>query len=173
MTDINIQLFHYIYTINTYSLPSGHVQLWALDCKEGRMPMNWYLQTVVLEKTPESPLDSKEIKPVNLEGDQPWIFTERTDTEVKAQAPIVWSPDANRQLVGKVRDAGKDWGQQEKRISEDEMAGQHHRCNGHGQLGQTLGDSEGQGSLGCWSPRGAQRVGYDWVTEQQKQWIFI
>ena len=91
-----------------YSLPSGHVQLREVDCREGRTPKNWCLQTVVLEKTPESPLDSKEIKPVNLKGDQSWIFTERTDVEV--EAPVFWSPDAKSQLIGKVPDAGKDWG---------------------------------------------------------------
>ena len=75
-------------------LPSGHVQLWELDRKEGRMPKNWYLRTVMLEMIPESPLDSKEIKPVNLKGDQPWIFSGRTDAE--AEAPVFWSLDANR-----------------------------------------------------------------------------
>ena len=81
------------------------------------MPKNWCFWTVVLEKTPESPLDSKEIKPVNLTGDQPWIFTGRTDAE--AEVPIFWPSDANRWLIGKVPDAGKDWGQKEKRASDD------------------------------------------------------
>ena len=107
-----------------YGLPSGHIGLWELDCKEGRKPENWCLRTVVLEKTPESPLNSKEIKPGNLKGDQPWIFTERTDAE--AEALVFCSSDVNRQLIGKVPDAGKDWGQKEKRESEDERAGRHH-----------------------------------------------
>ena len=94
-------------------------------------------------------LDSKEIKPVNLKGDQPWIFTGRTDAE--AEAPVFWPSDANRQLIGKVPDAGNDWGQKEKMVSEDEMAEQHHWCNGQ-ELGQTRGDGEGQGSLMCCSP---------------------
>ena len=81
-----------------YGLPSGHVQLWELDCKEGRTPKNWCLWTVMLEKAPESPLDSKEIKPINLKGDQPWIFTGRTDAD--AEAPIFWLSDANRWLIG-------------------------------------------------------------------------
>ena len=132
-----------------YGLPCGHVWLWKLDCKEGRTPKNWGLPTVVLEKTPESPLDSKEIKPVSLKRDQPWIFTGRTDAE--AEAPVFWSSDANRQLIRKVPDAGKDWGQKEKRALEDEMAGQHHRCNKHG-LRQTPGDGEGQGGLACCNP---------------------
>ena len=134
-----------------YGLPSDHVRLWELDCQEDRMPKNWCLQTLVLEKTPENPLDSKEIKPINLKGDQPWLFTGRTDAE--AEAPIFWSSDANRWLIGKVPDAGKDWGQKEKMVSEDEMAVWHHWCNEHG-LEQTLGDDEGQGGLACCSPWG-------------------
>ena len=127
-----------------YSLLSGHLRLWKLDCKEGRLPKNWCLRTVVLEKTPESPLDCKEIKPVNLKGDEPWIFTEKTDAE--AEVSVFWSSDVSRQLIGKVLDAGKDWGQKEKWASEDEMAAQHHQCNEH-ELGQTPGDGEGQGGL--------------------------
>ena len=103
----------------------------------------------MLEKTPESPLDSKEIQPVNLKGDQPWIFTGRID----AEASVFWSYDANRWLMGKVPDAGKDWGQKERRASEDEMAGRHHWCNEH-ELGQTLGDGERQEGLPCCSPWG-------------------
>jgi len=91
-----------------YGLPSGHIWLWELDHKEGRMPKNWCLQNVVLEKTPESPLDSKEIKPVNLKGNQPWILTGRTEAKV----PVFWSSATNRRLFGKVPDAGKDWGHQ-------------------------------------------------------------
>ena len=105
-----------------YDLPSGHIQLWKLDCKESRAPKNRCLQTVVLEKTPESPLDSKEIKPINLKGHQPWLFTGRTDAE--AEAPLFWSSDANRWLIGKVPDAGEDQ-VQEKTVSEDEKARQH------------------------------------------------
>ena len=85
------------------------------------MPSNCVLKTL------ESPLDSKEIKPVNHEEDQPWIFTGRTDAE--AEAPVFWSSEVNRRLIGKVPDAGKDWGQKEKRASEDEMAGRHHQWN--------------------------------------------
>ena len=85
-------------------LPSGQVQLWELHHKEGRMPKNRCLWTVVLEKTFGSPLDYKEIKPVNLKGDQPWIFTGRADAE--AETPIFWLSDANSQLIGKDPDAG-------------------------------------------------------------------
>ena len=125
--------------------------LWELDHKEGRAPKNWCLQTAVLEKTPESPLYNKKIKPVNLKGNQPWILIGRTD--VKAEAPVFWSPDENSQLTGKVSDAGKDWGQKEKRAPENERAGWHHWCNGH-ETGQTSGDGEGQGGLWCCSPWG-------------------
>ena len=95
-----------------YGLPSGHVRLWELDHKEGRVPKDWCLQTVVLEKTPGSPLDS-EIKPVNLKGNKPWILTGRID----AEAPAFWSSDVNSWLIGKVPDAGKDCGHSEKRAS--------------------------------------------------------
>ena len=96
-----------------YGLPSGHIRLWELDRKEGGTPKNWCLWTVVLEKTPESPLDSKEIKPVDLKRDQLWLFTGRTDAE--AETPVFWSSDMKRRLIGKVPDAGKDGGQKEKR----------------------------------------------------------
>ena len=125
--------------------------MWELDhTKKGWGPKNWCLWIVVLEKIPESPLDSKEIKPVNLKGNKPWIFIERTDAE--ADTPVFWSSDVNSWLIGKVPDAGKDKGQ-EKRVSEDKMAGWHHQCNGH-ELGQTSGDVEGQGGLVCYSPWG-------------------
>ena len=129
-----------------YSLPSDHVRLWELNCKEGRAPKNWCLLTVVLEKTSESSLDCKEIQPAHLKGDQPWIRVGRTDAE--AEATIFWSPDLNSWFIGKVPDGGKDGEQEEKRASEDEMAGWHHWCNVH-ELGQTLGDGDGQGGLAC------------------------
>ena len=104
----------------------------------------------------QSPLDNEEIRPVNLKGNQQWILIERTD----AEAPVFWSPDMTRQLIGKVPDAGKDWGQEEKRASEDEMAEWHHWCNGH-KIGKTSGDGEGQGGLTCCSPQ---------VVKTQTQW---
>jgi len=110
-----------------YSLSSGHVLSWELNHKEGRAPKNWCLRTMVREKTPESPLDSTEIKPVNLKENQPWILVGKND----AEAPVYWLSDENSWLIGRVLDARKDWGQMEKRLSEDEMAGWHHWCNGH------------------------------------------
>ena len=106
---------------------------------------------MVLEKTPENPLDSKEIKPVNLRGNQPWIFIGRIDA--KAETPVFWSSNANSWLIGKVSDAGKDWGKKEKRVLKDEKAGWHHWCNGH-ELGQTFVDGERQRGLACCSPWG-------------------
>ena len=95
-----------------YHLPSGHIQLWELDHKEGRAPKNWCLQTVMLKKKTESPVDSREIKPVNLNGNQPWILIGRTDTE--AETPVFWPSDAESQFIRKDPDAGKDWRQEEK-----------------------------------------------------------
>ena len=111
-----------------------------------------------------SPLDCKEIKPVNPKGIQSWIFFGRTDAE--AEASILWPPDGKSWLIGKDPDAGKDWRQEEKETTEDEMVGWHHQLNGH-ESEQTPGDSEGQGSLVCCGPLGSQRVGHDLVTEQQ------
>ena len=91
--------------------PSSHVRMWELDHKEGWASKNWWFRNVVLEKTLENPLDSKEIKPVNPEGNQPWIFIGRTD----AEGPIIWPPDVKSWLIGKNPDAGKDWGQKKKR----------------------------------------------------------
>ena len=113
-----------------YGFPSGHVWMWELDCKESWAPKNWCFWTVVLEKTLESPLDCKEIQPVHPKGDQSWIFIGRTDFE--AETPILWPPDVKCWLIWKDLDAGKDWGQGEKGMTEDEMVGWHHRINGHG-----------------------------------------
>ena len=101
----------------SYGFSSSHVWMWELDHKDGWGPKNWCFQIVVLEKTLESPLDCKEIKPVKPKGDQPWIFIGRTN----AEAPIIWPPDAESWLIGKDPDAGKDWGQKEKGVAEDEM----------------------------------------------------
>ena len=111
-----------------YGFSSGHVWMWELDYKESRVPKNWCFWTAMLEKTLESPLDCKEIQPVHPKGDQSWVFIGRTDVE--AEAPIIWPPDAKSWLIGKDPDAGKDWGQ-EKGTTEDEMAVWHHRLNGH------------------------------------------
>ena len=120
------------------------VWMWELDHKESSALKNSCLQTVVLEKTLESPLDSKEIKPVNPKGNQHWVFIERTDADTEAS--ILWPPDAKGRLIGKALDAGKDWGQEEKGVTENEMIGWHHWLNGL-ESEKTSEDSEGQGSL--------------------------
>ena len=108
---------------------SGHVWMWELDCEESRPPKNWCFWTVVLEKTLESPLDCKEIQPVHPKGDQSLVFIERTDAE--AETPIFWPLDAVSWLTGKDPDAGRDLGQEEKRTTEDEMAGWHNQLDAH------------------------------------------
>ena len=123
--------------------------MWELVYKESWVPKNWCFWTVVLEKTLESPLDCKEIQPVHPKGNQSWVFIGRTDVE--AETPIFWPPDAKSWLIGKDPDAGKDWRQQEKGMTEDEMVGWHHWLNGHG-FGWTPGIG-GQGGLaycGSW-----------------------
>ena len=127
------------------------VWMWEFDHKEDWAQKNGCFQIMVLAKTLESPLDFKEIKPVNSKGNQPWIFTGRTDAET--EGPLLWPPDAKSQLIAKDPDTGKDWGQKEKEATEDEMVGWHHWLNEH-ESEQTSGDSEGQGSLVCCRPWG-------------------
>ena len=107
----------------------SHVWMWQLDYKESWVLKNWCFWTVVLEKTLESPLDCKEIPPVIPKGDQSWVFIGRTDVE--AETPIFWLPDAKSWLIWKDPDAGKDWGQGEKGTTEDKVVGWHHWLNGH------------------------------------------
>ena len=122
---------------------------WELDHKQGWMLKNWCFWIMVLERTLESPLDCKEIKPINLKGNQSWIFIGGTDAE--AEALILWPPDVKSRLTGKDPDARKDWRQEEKGTTEDEMVGWNHRFSEH-EFEQALGDGEGQGSLACCSP---------------------
>ena len=120
--------------------------MWELDCEESWAPKNWCFWTVVLEKTLESPLDCEEIQLVHSEGDQPWDFFGRNDA--KAETPILWPPHAKNWLIGKDSDAGRDWGQEEKDMTADEMAGWHHRLDGW-ESEWTLGVGDGQGGLAC------------------------
>ena len=129
-----------------YGFSSGCVWMWELDCEESWAPKNWCFWTVVLEKTLESPLDCKEIQPVHPKGDQSWVFIGRTDAE--AETPILCPPHAKSWLIGKDLDAGKDWGQEEKGMTEDEMVGWHHQLNGH-EFGWTPGVGDGEGGLAC------------------------
>ena len=119
-----------------------------LDHKEGWVLKNWCFQTVVLEKTLESLLDCK---PFKVKGNQPWIFIGKTTAEI--ETPILWLPDAKNWLIRKDPDAGKDWGQGQMGDIEDDMVGWHHWLKGH-EFEQTPGDSEGRGSLACYSPWG-------------------
>ena len=117
-----------IHLVKAMVFSSSHVWMWKLDYKESWAPQNWCFWTVVLEKTLESPLDSKEIQPVHPKGNQSWIFIGRTDVE--AETPILWPPDVKNWLIGKDPVAGKDWRQEEKGTREDGMVGGHHRVNG-------------------------------------------
>ena len=124
-----------------------------LDCEESWAPKNWCFWTVVLEKTLESPLDCKEIQPVHPKEDQTWVLFGRNDA--KAETLVLWLPHAKSWLIGKDSDAGRDWGQEEKGMTEDEMAGWHHRLNGH-ESGWTLGVGDGQGGLACCNSWGSK-----------------
>ena len=136
-----------------YGFSNGHVWMWELDHKESWAPKNWCFCTVVLEKTFESLLDCKEIQPVHPKGDQSWVFIGRTDAE--AEALILWPPDVKNWLIWKNPHVGKDWRQEEKGTTEDEMAGWHHQLNGHG-FGWTPGVGDGQEGLVCCSPWGCK-----------------
>ena len=158
---------HYFVYKGPYSqscvFSSSHVWMWALDHKEGWALKNWYFQTVVLNKTLESTLDCKELKPVNPKGNQLWIFTGRNDAE--SEAPILWPPDAKNLLIGKDPDDGKDWRQEEKGTTEDEMAGWHHQLDGR-ESEWTPGVGDGQGGLECCDSWGRKELD----TTEQLNW---
>ena len=134
--------------------------MWELDYKESWVPKNWCFWSLVLEKTLESSLGCKGIKPVNPKGNQSWIFIARTHAE--AETPALWPPDANGWFIGKDPDTEKDWGQEEKGTTEDEMVGWHHQLDGH-EFEKTAGVSDGHGGLVCCSPWGHKESD---ITEQ-------
>ena len=138
----------------SFGFSSSHVRVLELDHKEGWAPKNLCFRTVGL-KTPESPLNSRKIKPMNSKGNQPWIFIGKTDAE--AEAPILWPSDMTSQLFGKDPDAGKDWKQKEKGTTEDHMVGWHHRLNAC-EYEQVPGVGDGQGILACCSPWGHKEL---------------
>ena len=148
----------------SYGFSSSHVWMWELVYKESWMLKNWCFWTVVLEKTLESPLDCKEIQPIKPKGNQSWILIGRTDDE--AEAPILWPPDAKNWLIGKDPAAGKDWRQEEKGMTEDEMVGWHHSLDEH-EFEQAPGVGNGQGSQVCCSPQGHKESD----TTEQLSWI--
>ena len=163
----------------SYGFSSSHIWMWELDYKESWAMKNRCFWTVVLEKTLESPLDCKEIKPVNPKGNQSWKFIGRTDAE--AEAPKLWPPDAKNWLIWKDPDAWKDWRQEEKGMrTEDEMVGWHHRLDGY-ESEQALGIGDGQGGLECCSPWGHKESDttelLNWLTwmgikkTRQKLWL--
>ena len=137
--------------------------MWELNYKESWALKNWCFWTVVLEKTLESPLDSKEFQPVHPKGNQSWILIGRT--YAKSEAPILWLPDGKNWLTGKDPDAGQDWRQEEKGMTEDEMVGWHHWLNGH-EFQQALGAGDEQGSLACCSTWGHKVLD----TTEQMNW---
>ena len=147
----------------SYGFSCGHVWMWEVDYKEDWVLKSRCFWTVMWEKTPESPLDCKEIQPVHPKGNQSWIFIGRTN---EAETPILWPPDANSWLIYKDRDAGKDWGQEEKGTTEDEMVGWHHWLTGHG-FGWTPGVGDGQGGLECWGSWGCRESN----TTERLNWI--
>ena len=118
-----------VHIVQSYGFSSSHVWIWELDYKESWVLKNWYFWTVVLEKTLESPLDCKEIQPVHSKGNQSWIFVERTDVE--AETPVLWPPGVKKWLIRKEPQAGKDWSQEEKGTTGNEVVGQHHQLNEH------------------------------------------
>ena len=143
---------------------SSHVWMWELDYKESWAQKNWCFWTMVLEQTFESPLDCREIQPVHPKGDQSWVFIGRTDVE--AETPTLWPPDAKSWLNWKDPDAGKDCRREEKGTTEDEMVGWHHWLSGHG-FGWTPGVGDGQGGLACCGSWGCK----DSDTTEWLNWI--
>ena len=142
------------------------VWMWQLDHRECWALKNWCSQTVVLKKTLESPWDSKEIKPVNPKRNKPWIFIRRTDANAKA--PILWPPDSKSGLTGKDPDAGKDWRQEEKEVTVDEMVRWQHWLDGH-EFEHALGVGDVKGSLACCSPWGRKELD----TTEQLNWTHL
>ena len=154
MTNLDSILKSSDYFVNK-GFASGHVWMWELDSKESWALKNWCFWTVVLVKTLGSPLNSKGIQPVHPKGDQSWVFIGRNDVE--AETPILCPPDVKSWLIGKDPDAGKDWGQEEKGTTEDEMVRWYHWLNGHG-FGWTLGVGDGQGGLECCGSWGCKEL---------------
>ena len=174
----DITLLTKVCLVKAVIFSSSHVWMWELGYKESWVLKNWCFWTVVLKKTLQSPLGCKEIQPVHPKGGQSWVFIGRTDAEAKTR--IFWPSDAKNWLIGKDPDAGKDWRQEKKGVTEDEMIGWHHWLNGHEfhhgheSITDSLDITNSQVDSGSWwwtgRPgvlwfMGLQRVGHDWVTE--------
>ena len=138
--------------------------MWELDCEESLASKNWCFWTVVLEKTLESPMDCKEIQPVHSKGDQSWVFSGRNDA--KAETPVLWPPHVKSWFIGKDPNVRRDWGQEEKGMTEDEMAGWHHWLDGC-EFEWNPGVGDGQGGLACCSSCGRKESdtteGLNWI----------
>ena len=152
-------------SIQSYFFSSSHVWMWELDYKESWVLKSWCFWTVVLEKTLESPLDIKGIRPIHPKGNQFWIFIGRIDA--KAETPILWLPDVKNWLIGKAPAAGKDWRQEEKGRTEDEMTGWHHRLDGH-EFEQAPGVGKVQGSLAVHGVTKSERQVSNWTELSQE-----
>ena len=144
-------------------MAAGPITSWQIDGETMETVAEWIL---------ESPLDCKEIWPVHPKGNQSWIFIGRTDA--KAETPTLWPPDVKNWLLGKESDAGKDWRQEEKGMTENEIAGWHHQLSGH-EFEQTPGDGEEQGSLACCSPwrHKSQTWLSSWTARLQEAWGYV
>ena len=150
----------------SYGFFSSHVGMWELNYKESWAPKNWWFWTVLLEKTLDSPLDHREIKPVHPKGNQPWMFIGKTGA--KAEAPMLWPLDVKNWLIWKDPDAGKNWRQEDKGMTEDEMVGWHHWLNGR-ESEQVPGAGDGQGNLACCNPWGHKELN----TTERLNWTDI
>ena len=155
-----------VHLVKAMVFPTGRVWMWELDCEESWAPKYWCFWTVVLEKSLESPLDCKEIQPVHSKGDQPWDFFGRNDS--KAETPVLWPPHAKSWLIGKDSDARRDWGQEEKGTTENEMTGWHHRLDGP-EFEWTPGVGDGQGGLACCNSWGRKESD----TTEQLNWTEV
>ena len=165
----DITLLTKVHLVKAMVFPVVMYRRWELDYKESWEPKNSYCWTEVLEKTVESPLDCKEIQPAHPRGNQSWIFIGRTDAET--ETPIFQPPDVKNWFIGKDRDPGKDWRQEEKGMTEDEMVGWHHWLNGH-EFEQAPGVGDGQGSL---RPHGVAKswMQLNWLSLQQTDKYFF
>ena len=151
-----------------YGFSSSHVWMWELECKESWAPKHWCFWTVVLEKTPKSPLNCEEIQPIHPKGDESWVFIGRTD--IAAETPILWPPDVKSWLIGKNPDAGKDWGQEEKGMTEAEMVAWHYCLNAH-EFEWTPGFGDGQGGLSCCSTWGHKELDMTEQLNWTERWL--
>ena len=156
-------------SIQSYDFSSSYVWMWELDYKKDWVLKNWCFWNVVLEKTLESPLDCKEIQPVHPKGNQSWIFIGKTDA--RAEAPILWPPDMKNWFLGKDPNTGRDWRQEEKGMTEDEMVGWHHQLYGHESASSR--SWWWTGKPGVLQSMGSQGIWHDWAAELNRTSISL